>query len=59
MKKASENNKNVAELLRLAGADAGLPANGSYNIVWRNTDINTAGYKYDKEELTISMSETK
>ncbi len=59
LKKASENNKNVAELLRLAGADAGLPANGSYNIVWRNTDINTAGYKYDKEELTIRMSETK
>ena len=43
----------------MAGTDAGLPANGSYNIVWRNTDINTAGYKYDKEEVTINMSETK
>lgn len=59
LKKASESNKNVADLLKMAGKDAGIPDTGSYKIVWRNTDDNTTGVKYENEELTISMAETE
>ena len=56
LKKASESNTNVAELLRMAGKDAGIAATGSYKIVWRNTDAHTGDTKYENEELTINLS---
>lgn len=56
LKKASESNTNVAELLRMAGKDAGIAATGSYKIVWRNTDAHTGDTKYENEELTIKLS---
>lgn len=51
-----EANGNVAEMLRNAGKDAGIPATGSYKIVWRNTDSSGSGAKYDNEELTINLT---
>lgn len=55
LQKAYENS-NTGEIFRNAGRDAGLPATGSYKIVWRNTDTDTGGAKYDIEEVTISMT---
>ncbi len=59
LKKAMEVNNNVAELFKLAGRDAGIPSTGSYKIVWRYTDDNLYGAKYENEELTINLSDAK
>lgn len=56
LKKGYDDNGNVATTLRNAGKDAGIPETGSYKIVWRNTDTDTGGAKYDVEELTVSMT---
>lgn len=53
---ARQTNTNVAQLLKQAGLDAGIPATGSYNIVWRNTDSDIpAGVTCDTETLTVSL----
>ena len=59
LKNEYEANGSVAEILRNAGKDAGIPATGSYKIVWRNTDSDTGGAKYDTEELTINLTAPK
>ena len=56
LKNDYEANGSVADMLRNAGKDAGIPATGSYKIVWRNTDSSGSGAKYDNEELTISLT---
>ncbi len=50
--KSAFDNDNVIEILREAGKRSGMPGNGKYTIVWRQTDnINS-----DREEYTFSMS---
>lgn len=47
---------NVKEILRSAGKRAGVPDNGSYTIVWRQTDPDIYS---DREEYTFDMKVPK
>lgn len=51
-KDAFTNNSSVKDILREAGKIGGIPDDGSYTIVWRQTD---AGINSDTEEFTFNM----
>ena len=51
-KEAFSKNENVKEILREAGKVGGLPATGSYTIVWRQTD---SSVNSDREEFVFNM----